>query len=283
MIFNPQEYYASQGGISNPGTFSDRYDELPRDIGALTTAIQGLMLHVHWADKHEIILNRLRKAETNIRTARERIAKILELSDKPLSESRTLPQRTIGTCRDFALLLASILRQRKIPARARCGFGTYFTEGHFDDHWVCEYWDMESERWVLVDGQLDPLQMETLKIDFDPLDVPKDKFIMGGQAWQRCRLKQVDPNRFGAHPIAGLFFVKDNLIRDFLALNKVEILPWDNYGLIAKHISKMTKKELTFLDRLATVSSGEDRDFLLLRATFTSNMDRLLPSYFFGG
>ena len=282
MAFNPQEYYASQGQISDPGEFAGLYDELPQTMDALVPAIQGLMLHIHWAENHGIILNRLRKAETNIRTAHERLAKITELCNRPLNEPRELPRKTIGTCRDFSLMLASVLRYRKVPARARCGFAVYFTEGYFDDHWVCEYWDSGSARWVLVDGQLDELQTETLRIDFNPLDVPRTNFVTGGQAWQRCRSGQADPNLFGAHPMSGLFFVKDNLVRDFLALNKIEILPWDNFGPIAKHISKMHRQELTSLDRLAAVSSGEDHDFLLLRAAFATNKDDLLPSYFFG-
>jgi hypothetical protein len=38
-----------------------------------------------------------------------------------------------------------------------------------------------------VDAQLDELQREVLKIPFDPLDVTRDQFIVGGRAWQMCR------------------------------------------------------------------------------------------------
>jgi hypothetical protein len=278
---NPLEYYACQGQISDPGSYAARLDELPADIPSLVRAIQGLMVHLHWAENYGLKLNKLRKTEANLRTVRDRLDKILALNDRPLDEPRELTQRTVGTCRDYSLFLAAAFRHRDIPARARCGFGTYFTKGRFEDHWICEVWQADEERWRLVDGQLDELQIETLKVDFDTLDLPQTKFVTGSQAWQRCRAKRVDPNRFGIFRMKGLDFVKGNMIRDFLALNKVEILPWDNFGPIGKSFIKMDKNELAQMDRLALVGSGEARDFVLQRAAFISNRELLLPSYFF--
>ncbi|WP_269803231.1 transglutaminase domain-containing protein [Streptomyces sp. Go-475] len=44
--------------------------------------------------------------------------------------------RVVGTCRHFAILACAFLRARGIPARARCGFGTYCAEGRGLDHWI---------------------------------------------------------------------------------------------------------------------------------------------------
>ena len=41
--------------------------------------------------------------------------------------------------------------------------------GHFEDHWVCQYWHASQARWVMVDFQLDALQQQVLQPDFDPL------------------------------------------------------------------------------------------------------------------
>ena len=54
---------------------------------------------------------------------------------------RDADQRVVGTCRHFAVLSCALLRYRGIPARARCGFATYFQKGQGLDHWVTEYWD----------------------------------------------------------------------------------------------------------------------------------------------
>lgn len=280
LTLNPHDFYVLQGQVSDPGDYAHYFDALPDDLLGIIAAIQGIMLHLHWAKRYGITLNRVREEEANLRTVRDRLDKVVELQDTPLSEPRPLSQKTVGTCRDFTLLLTSILRHQGVPARARAGFGTYFTPGSFEDHWVCEYWHAEQSRWVMVDPQLDALQREALSIDFDPLDMPHTKFVTGGQAWGRCRAKRVDPNRFGIFNMRGLDFVKGDLIRDFLALNKIEILPWDNFKLIAKSFRDMNAQEKDLMDRLAHISSGEDQDFVLLRAAFTTNQGRLLPEYF---
>ena len=278
--FDPHEFYTKQGQISDPGRYADHFNDLPEELPELVRAIQGLMLHLHWADRYGITLNRIRKEESNLRTVKDRLARIFDLSEKPLDQERPLSSQTVGTCRDFALLLTSILRHRGIPARSRAGFGTYFTQDLFEDHWVCEYWQADENRWIMVDPQLDSLQIEALSISFNPLDMPKTKFVTGPQAWLRCRAKRVNPSRFGIFRMRGLDFVKGNLIRDFLALNKMEILPWDNFMAINTPFRKMNADEKALMDRLARIASGEDRDFILLRAAFSVNRDSLLPKYF---
>ncbi len=103
---------------------------------------------------------------------------------------------------------------------------------HFEDHWVTEYWNQEQSRWIFVDAQLDDLQREVLKINFDTLDVPRDQFIVGGKAWQMCRSGEQDPDKFGIFDMHGLGFVRGNLVRDVASLNKMELLPWDCWGVI---------------------------------------------------
>lgn len=280
ISFDPQDYYHIQGQTSDPGIYTEHFDVLPESLPELVKTIQGLMLHMHWAGRHGITLSRVRKEEANLRTTQGRLAKLIELSDQPLSQRRLLTKKTVGTCRDFSLFLTSILRHRGIPARARAGFGKYFTKGRYEDHWVCEYWHADENRWVMVDAQLDPLQIETLSIDFDPLDMPHTKFVTGPQAWQLCRTRRADPNRFGIFNMRGLDFVKGDMIRDFLSLNKVEILPWDNFLLIGKKFRTMSPNEKALMDRLARISTGDDRDFVLLRAAFAMNQEKLLPKYF---
>lgn len=279
--FNPQEFYAAQGQISDPGIYASCLDNLAPDLAELVKQVQGLMLHVHWLKNYGVNLNRVRKEEQQIRTTRDRLQKILALNDAPLTEKRPVLKRTVGTCRDFSLLLCSILRHRGIPARTRVGFGTYFTEGRFEDHWVCEYWQDVDRRWVLVDPQLDEVQIEALGIDFDPLELPPGKFITGGQAWIQVRNNAADPYLFGIFNLSGFNFIKGNMIRDFLALNKIETLPWDNFGLIADKFQDMKPTEKRLTDKLAKISTGTDQDFVLLRAVYIAHQGQLLPSYFF--
>lgn len=277
----PQSFYAQQGQISDPGEFAQRLDGLPRDVPGLIQTVEGVMLHLHWAKRYGITLNQTREAEANLRTVKDRLAKIIQLQGAPLTEPRPLDKKTVGTCRDFSLLMATFLRHQGVPARARAGFGTYFFPGRYEDHWVCEYWHAEDQRWVMVDAQLDVLQCDALGIDFNPQDMPKDKFVSGGQAWQLCETNAADPQHFGIFDMHGLDFIKGNVIRDFLALNKIELLPWDDFKLIDVGFRHMTPAQKALIECLTPISSGEDRDFVLLRAAFHTQKTHLLPDYFF--
>src|SRR5437899_818730 len=106
------------------------------------------------------------------------------------------------------------------------------TPDRYVDHWVVEYWEPELARWRRVDNQLDQVQQDALTLDFDPTDVPAGKFLDGAEAWQMCRAGAADPERFGILDFWGLWFVRNNVVRDLAALNKMELLPWDGWGLM---------------------------------------------------
>lgn len=71
---------------------------------------------------------------------------VLTMDTRPLAAARPPEQRLVGVCRHFATLLGAMLRAKGLPARARCGFGSYFNPGYVDDHWVCEYWNAAQAR-----------------------------------------------------------------------------------------------------------------------------------------
>ena len=215
---NEFAYYAKQGIISDPGSFTGLFENLPSDISQLCRIIQGLLLHVFWAERYGEKLSEERIADTGIRHIERMLAKLQEIEGGPILESRQLNNRLVGNCRTFSLLLAAMLRNQCKSARARCGFGKYFKPGWFEDHWICEYWSGKQSRWIMVDAQLDDFQCQELDVGFDPLDVPRDQFIVGGKAWHCCRNGEADPENFGIFDIRGLWFVRGNLIRDMAAL-----------------------------------------------------------------
>ena len=156
-------------------------------------------------------------------------------------------------------MLTAILRHKGIPARARCGFGTYFVPNHYEDHWVCEYWNTAQSRWVLVDAQLDDLMLDILKPDFSPLDTPRDRFIVGGKAWQLCRSGTANPDDFGIFDWHGIEFVRGDLLRDFLSFNKVEILPWDGgWGYMVEVEPDQVTPVYELMDHIAELISAAD-------------------------
>ena len=269
----PQTYYSTPGPMTDPGAMAAFLNDLPTDVGELVRVVQGLLIHVFWAGRYGLELDEARQSEVQIRPLAAKLERIVELDPRPLSEPRAPDKRLVGNCRDFSLLLAGLLRHQGMPARARCGFGRYFEPDHYEDHWVGEYWNAAQGRWVLADAQMDALQQGALKLPFDPLDVPRDQFITGGHAWQLCRAGQANPEAFGIHDMHGLWFVRGNLVRDVAALNKMELLPWDSWGLVYVEggDEALSAGDLAALDEMAALSGGDAADFARIRGRYESS------------
>ncbi len=270
----PQDRYAcfaQYGKITNPGPHADLYTDLPSDIPALVQVVQGLMVHVFWAERYGLNLSEERKGEVQLRSMDRRLARMLELDPSPLTAPRPNEKKIVGNCRDFSTTLASMLQSKGVPARPRCGFGAYFIPNHYEDHWVCEYWNVAEQRWVLVDAQLDSLQCEVMSIPFNTLDVPRDQFIVGGAAWKLCRAGQADPDQFGIFDMKGIDFVKGDFLRDVASLNKVELLPWDCWGMILMEYATLPPDDLSMLDRLADLTYIDVPDFEAVRQLYESD------------
>lgn len=268
------DYFAAPGLITAPGNQAALFDGLPTDLPSLCRVVQGVLLHILCAEQYGVHLAAERKEEVQLRWIRRQLARIRELDPRPLCEPRPAEKRLVGNCRDFSVLLTAMLRHQGVPARARCGFGRYFMPNHYEDHWVCEYWNPTQQRWILVDAQLDELLQQLLKLSFNPLDVPRDQFIVGGHAWQLCRSGQADPESFGIFDMHGLWFVRGDFVRDVAALNKVELLPWDSWGLAEGRDEALTAADLTFLDQVAALTSGNVPDFAHVRRLYETD-DRL--------
>ncbi len=271
-----RQYYLEQSPMSDPSELGRLFVELPADVPSLVKTVQQCLVHVFWAGAYGLELSETRKAEVGIRPVKHKLARLLELDNRPMSEARAPEQRLVGNCRDFTLTIVSMLRAKGIPARSRCGFGTYFIPNHYEDHWVAEYWNSEQGRWVMVDAQLDALQRDALKLSFDPLDMPKGQFVTGGEAWLMARRGEADPDNFGIFDMRGMAFIEGDLLRDLLALNKIEVLPWDGWGILERPFETRTPAELEMLDHAAGLTMTEDLD--AIRALYQSTPDFQAPN-----
>jgi hypothetical protein len=228
---------------------------LPADAVDLCRAAQGLVIPPELASALGVPEERL--TEKSIRRVTDLLQTILGLSAASLREPRSPTDRAVGTCRHFSVLSCAFLRFHGIGARARCGFATYFEAGKFLDHWITEYWHPDAKRWVRVDS-------EVLGLPFvaRPEDLSRDEFLTGGEAWKLCRQGRVDPSLFGVSgaPHAwGIAEVRGNAIRDLAALNKVEMLPWDEWGRMHASYDGETGTDFDELvDAIATVCESND-------------------------
>lgn len=278
------EYFKDYGPMTTPGPYAAQFRALPDDLAALCEVVQNVLIHRDVAPfAYGLKLSPERYDEGNQRSTSAMLSRIAELDARPLPETREPGARTAVVCRHFAVMLSAMLREKGISARARCGFGGYFMPGKFEDHWVCEYWNAEQARWILVDAQLDAVQRKAFRIGFDTLDVPRDGFVIAGDAWQRCRSGRADPARFGLTFIneSGLWFIAQNLLRDLASLNRMEMLPWDVWGSMREPEVPVSDDDLALFDQAAALTMGGDAAFPEVRALYESD-DRLrVPSVIF--
>lgn len=278
---NPLTYYTSPGPMTTFGAQTRLLEGLPEDLPSLVEVVQANLVHIFWAERYGLTPSDEQKETVGVRSVSEKLKRLAAAGPRPLAAGRELPDRQLGNCRDFTLLLVALLRRQGTPARARCGFATYFLPDHYEDHWVAEYWNAEQGRWVLVDAQLDEFQRKVLKIDFDPLDVPRDRFIVAGRAWEMMLHGEADPACFGIADMHGPWFIWGNVMRELLAFNKIEILPWDwwesPYWSHRLEDPLPPDGELEEYNRLAALTLAGDEGFSALREEYANNPGLQVP------
>lgn len=267
-------YYTVPGVFTSLEGFEEQVDAIPDDIASVAAAVQGLLIHEAWAPAYGVTLAPERLAEKELHSAIAMLSRATSMDARPLTEPRPAEQRAVGVCRHFATLFVAIMRHKGVPCRARCGFANYFEAGKNGDHWVGEYWNGDQGRWVLVDAQIDDLQRRLVRPSFDTLDVPRDRFLVAGDAWRACK-NGADAMSFGVGgtDMWGLLEVFGDVFQDLAALQNIELLPWGWYGLAKVDGALDAEREL--IDRLAALSSAADATALRTLRDLVANDERL--------
>jgi Transglutaminase-like superfamily len=272
-------FYTAPAVMTSAGRHADLLDGLPGGLPELAAIGQGLVIHEHMADGYGVTLTAEDRATVHLRPVEKLLGAIRARDDRPLPMARPPAGRTAGNCRHFSVLMTAMLRAQGRPARARCGFGNYFPGGKHEDHWVCEYWQPQQQRWVLVDAQIDDIQRRWFPIDFDVTDVPRDRFVVAGKAWQDYREGNADPATFGLSLIneAGDWWIAGNLMRDALALLNLELLPWDVWGAMPGPDDPISADLAALFDELATLTQSPDANLAALRQLCASDNRLRVP------
>ena len=256
------EFYAAPGPLTElTAAHSEMVRGLALDPDGLCRVAQSLL--VSPPDAAGAGLSEQRLAERNTRPAAALLARALELDGAtPLGRPRAAERRVVGTCRHFAVLATAFLRAADVPARARCGFATYFVPPKKVDHWIVEYWSSEERRWIRTDPEyLGVSTPGSARTD----DLRPDEFLTAGEAWQRIRSEEDDPMEYGVFGTEnwGPGEVRGNAMRDVASLaRKIEMLPWDEWGPMEDSYNDKTGADFDLLiDRLAIATSDpEHRD-----------------------
>jgi hypothetical protein len=112
--------------MTSPGRHASLVADLPSDVGGLINIVQGLLIHLDWLDAYPVDKGRFAAMPRETLTIARRLDQVLERSAVPLRVARPPSERSVSTCRDYSLMLCSLLRSHGVPARLRCGFASYF-------------------------------------------------------------------------------------------------------------------------------------------------------------
>lgn len=276
---NNLDFYVQQSVITDPRQYGKKLNALPENPEELLNIVQGLVIHGALGKLYGIKFSKKQSDEELLRIVPQMLEAIFRLDHRSLTEAREPKQRLVGMCRDYALLLVSFMRHKKIPARLRVGFANYFdSELMFEDHWVAEYYHAKQNRWIRVDAQVDDVQRKYYDITFDTSDMDSNSnFLLGGEAWIKSRLGERHPEDFGYNKNwKGWHSVKGNLLHDFNCLQGFELLPWDLWTeLSTKKFSQLSQGEKQFLDEMADLTSNCNTS----TNEFKNLLDRLPDEY----
>ncbi|GAB3429556.1 transglutaminase domain-containing protein [Flindersiella endophytica] len=271
--------WARTAQMTSPGRYAGLYDGLPDSVAGLAAVAQGLLIHEHIAPAYGVNLSAEDRAPVHFRRIEQVLERIVATDGRPLTEPRDPGERISGNCRHFTVLLVSMLRTKGVPARARCGFGGYFGTNSYEDHWVCEYWNAADQAWHLADAQIDEVQRAMFPIDFDLMDVPRNRFLVAGDAWSQCRNGAADAAKFGLSMMkeTGFWWIAGNLMRDVAALDNVEMLPWDVWGAMPGPQDQIDDELNGLFDRAAALTHEPDATIGELTALYREDKRLTVP------
>jgi hypothetical protein len=247
--------YATPGPLTGlDGISSEALANVAGEPVEICYPVHGLVIQPSEAESLGLAAERF--AENQIRPAATLLEALLALDPAPVSVLREPDKRVIGTCRHFAVISCALLRHRGIRARVRCGFATYFQPAQGLDHWITEYWDDARSRWVRMDSEI--LGQEILP---HPDDLRPGEFLTGGEAWSAFRHGDIDATTFGVYGTDnwGAAEIRGNTVKDLAALNKVETLPWDEWGRMTAAYKGETGADYDeLLDTIAAACAADD-------------------------
>jgi hypothetical protein len=233
---DPLVYYRRHTPVTDPGDYLPAVQRLPRDVGSLIEIIGGLFLH-YQRDVQEkgVPIEPHRRPEIDARFVSRILGHVLGLEGSPLDQPRPFERRYLGTCRDAAVLLCSMLRSHDTPARLRFGFASLMYQSHrpLTDHVLVEYWSHADQQWRYADSRMYESVRAKHGIPLSPVDIPSEAFVPAAQAWLRGQEKQrtaFDLSGYAFDANHGLWKARNLLMYDLASLYGCEPLLWDAWG-----------------------------------------------------
>ncbi len=265
-------HYLQYGLFSYPGLYESYLKTLPDNPNKLGLLLRVNFIHRTTLDAGNIGTNFDLKygdmtkmpwwkqaEDDNLPTSAAMLAEFFRRDSKGLTMNRKVEDKLVLTCRYVALLMASILKSKGVPARVRSGFASYFentTEAW--DHWITQYWKESEQRWVTLD-----VDASWHRTGFDMYQIPKGKFDFAPDAWLAVRRDIIAANHFkNAGGFEGLVSIAWALFHDFHCLmNNEKIYLHHPEMIMLNNFKKLDNKKLKEIDDLAFMMQNPDENF----------------------
>ncbi len=203
------DFYRQYSSFTDPGEYKYLYENLPDSLPELCSLIRSQFINYGWElDMYREQIPKERWNESlKYPTVKSALAGLLSYDSSGLVKDRKPEDRLVLICRDNAILLASILKYRGIPARVRYGFSPYLIPGFHSNHVICEVWNEKDKRWMLVDPSA------------DMVDFSYDNFDFSNDVWLKMQHNEIDPKLYGMMgKYTGLFMITVTLCHDLASI-----------------------------------------------------------------
>jgi len=181
------EFYRQYSSFTDPGDYAYLYENLPGSLPALCSLIKSLFIHpqAELPQYREQIPKERWNEAINYPTVQSILKGLMAHDSRGLVKDRKPEDRLVLGCREYAILLASIMKYRGIPARVRAGHAAYLHPEYHLNHTICEVWHEKDKRWMLVDPGM------------DMIDFRGEKFDFSNELWLKMQKGEIDPGLYG--------------------------------------------------------------------------------------
>ena len=248
------DFYRQYSSFTDPGEYEYLYENLPDSLQALCSLIKSQFIHPYAElPKYRDQIPKERWDESiKYPTVKSVLEGLISYDSSGFVKDRKPEDRLVLGCRHNAILLASILKYRGIPARVRCGHVTYLIPDFHASHTICEVWNEKDKRWMLVDPS-------TVMIDFSG-----EKFDFSNDLWLKMQNKEIDINQYGfPGRYTGLVSIVGKVCPDLASILGTEY-PINQYAPILDYIfqnnNQLTSKHIETLNRISELMKSLDAD-----------------------
>jgi sulfatase modifying factor 1 len=248
-------FYCQFSSYTNPGEYGYLYRNLPDSLPELCRLIRSQYINYGWElDNYRELIPKERWNESlKYPTVKSALEGLLSYDSRGLVKDRKPENRLMLICRDNALLLASILKYRGIPARVRYGFAPYLIPGFHSNHVICEVWNEKDNRWMLVDPSAD-------RIDFN-----REEFDFSNDIWLKMQKKEINPKLYGMpgqNEYNGSPLMTTVVCYDLASILGTEY-PVGQHSPILDYVfqnNQFTAKQVEILNRISELMKSIDAD-----------------------